>query len=99
MTPGGGEGGALRSHEKNTVGAVAQSVERVLDARRLVCPEPIVQLATAIRELPVGASIRLLTTDPGSDADVRAWARHSGQDLVEALRVDGEFHFVLRRTR
>ncbi len=84
--------------EKDTSVATAPSVERVVDARRVLCPLPIVRLAGAMRELPVGAQLRLLATDPGSDADVRAWARESGQDLIEALRVDGEFHFVLRRT-
>lgn len=84
--------------ENNTNVATTPSVERVLDARRMLCPLPIVRLAAAIREIPVGAHIQLLATDPGSDADVRAWARESGQDLIEALRVDGEFHFILRRT-
>lgn len=84
--------------EKNTDVASTPSTERVVDARRLLCPLPIVRLAAAIREIPVGAHIQLLATDPGSDADVRAWARESGQELIEALRVDGEFHFVLRRT-
>ncbi len=78
--------------------AATAPAERVVDARRVLCPLPIVRLAAAIREVPVGASLRLLATDPGSDADVRAWATESGQELVEASRVDGEFHFVLRRT-
>jgi len=46
----------------------------------------------------VAACLRLLATDPGSDADVRAWAKETGHELVEASRVNGEFHFVLRRT-
>lgn len=81
--------------QNSTVTAPGQ---RVVDARRVLCPLPIVRLAAAIREVPVGASLRLLATDPGSDADVRAWATESGQELVEATRVNGEFHFVLRRT-
>lgn len=85
--------------ETNTTVATTPSIYRVLDARGVLCPLPIVRLAAAIRELPVGAHLRLLATDPGSDADVRAWARESGQDLIEARRVDGEFHFVLRRAR
>lgn len=84
--------------EKNTSVATTPAVERIVDARRVLCPLPIVRLAAAIREIPVGAHLRLLATDPGSDADIRAWAQESGQDLIEALRVDGEFHFVLRRT-
>lgn len=84
--------------ETTTTVATPPSVDRVVDARRVLCPLPIVRLAAAIREIPIGAHLRLLATDPGSDADVRAWARESGQDLIEASRVDGEFHFVLRRT-
>ena len=84
--------------ERTTIDAVPQPVQRVLDARRLLCPLPIVRLATGIREIPVAACLRLLATDPGSDADVRAWAKETGHELVEAGRVNGEFHFVLRRT-
>lgn len=86
------------TNEKDTIETVPQPVQRVLDARRLLCPLPIVRLVAGIREVPVGACIRLLATDPGSEADIRAWAKESGQDLVEARRVNGEFHFVLRRT-
>ena len=86
------------TNEKYTSVATTPSIDRVVDARRVLCPLPIVRLAAAIRELPVGAHLRLLATDPGSDADVRAWARETGHELIEALREDGEFHFVLRRT-
>ncbi|MDE3101266.1 MAG: sulfurtransferase TusA family protein [Chloroflexota bacterium] len=81
--------------EQNTV---ATAPARVVDARNVLCPTPIVRLTAAIRELPVGASLRLIATDPGSDADVRAWAVESGHELVEAGRTGGEYHFVVRRT-
>lgn len=85
--------------EQSTATASAPSVERILDTRGVVCPEPIVRLATAIREIPVGAHLRLIATDPGADADVRAWARATGHELIDARPADGELHFVLRRTR
>lgn len=79
-------------------GAVAG--ERVVvDARGALCPMPIVRLQKAVRAAPVGALIELIATDPGSDPDVKAWGRETGNEIVEATRSGSEFRFVIRRAR
>lgn len=70
-----------------------------VDARGSVCPTPIVTLATAVRAAPVGGLIELVATDPGCGPDVRAWSRQTGNEIVEAVQRDGEFHFLIRRLR
>jgi tRNA 2-thiouridine synthesizing protein A len=69
-----------------------------VDARGLSCPMPIVRLAQAIKSLPSGSMVELLATDPGSQRDVAAWSRQTGNDLVEKS-VDGEVHrfLILRK--
>lgn len=71
----------------------------VVDARGALCPMPIVRLQKAVKDLPVGALIELLATDPGSDPDVKAWGRETGNEIVEAKRDGNEFRFLIRRVR
>jgi tRNA 2-thiouridine synthesizing protein A len=76
--------------------AVLQTSQTV-DARGLSCPMPIVRTAQAMKNVPSGALVELLATDPGSVKDVAAWCRSTGNTLVEQS-VDGGVHrFVICR--
>ena len=61
----------------------------VVDARGLLCPAPVIALARAARQLPEGARIRVLATDPAAAVDVPAWARMRGHTVAENKN-DGE---------
>jgi tRNA 2-thiouridine synthesizing protein A len=69
---------------------------QVVDARGLACPMPIVRTAQAMRSLATGDLLELLATDPGSIRDVAAWARSTGNTLVESSTDGGQYRFVLR---
>ncbi|HLE88734.1 MAG TPA: sulfurtransferase TusA family protein [Candidatus Limnocylindria bacterium] len=74
---------------------VTTPVAKTVDARGLSCPLPIVKTALAIRELASGQLIEVLATDPGSTKDFTAWAKTTGNLLVESS-VDGAvFRYVL----
>ena len=68
-----------------------------VDARGLSCPMPIVKTAQAIKGIPSGSLIEVLATDPGSVKDFAAWARTTGNDLLDQSFEDGVYRFVLRR--
>jgi tRNA 2-thiouridine synthesizing protein A len=68
-----------------------------VDARGLSCPLPIVRTAIAIKSLNSGDLIEVLATDPGSTKDFTAWAKTTGNELVEQGVEDGVFRFLLRR--
>jgi tRNA 2-thiouridine synthesizing protein A len=68
-----------------------------VDARGLSCPMPIVKTAQAVKGLPSGAAIELLATDPGSIKDVAAWARATGNELIEQTSDGAVYRFVIRR--
>jgi tRNA 2-thiouridine synthesizing protein A len=72
-------------------------ITQVVDARGLSCPMPIVKTAQAIKTLPSGAVIELLATDVGSIKDVAAWARVTGNELVEQRSDGAVYRFVIRR--
>lgn len=69
-----------------------------LDCRGLRCPLPIIRLANAIGDIPVGGTLALVADDPAARPDVQAWCRMRGQEYVgELVADDGTPAFVVRR--
>jgi tRNA 2-thiouridine synthesizing protein A len=68
-----------------------------VDARGLSCPMPIVKTAQAIKTIAPGSLLEVLATDAGSVKDFAAWARTTGNVLVEQSVDGGVYRFVLRR--
>ncbi len=77
-----------------------QTMENVyteLDARGLNCPLPILRAKKALADMVPGELLRVLCTDPGSMRDFQAFARQTGNELVEQVSAEDEFVHVLRR--
>ena len=76
-------------------------IHKELDARGLTCPLPILKAKKALSDMQSGEVLKVLATDPGSVRDFQAFARQTGNDLVEqqTLLNDGkdEFAHLLRR--
>ncbi|MGQ9459474.1 MAG: sulfurtransferase TusA family protein [Anaerolineae bacterium] len=73
--------------------------EKTLDARGLQCPMPVVKTSQEIKNVPVGGILEVLATDPGSMADISAWAKSSGNALVKMEKGEGVFRFLIRRVK
>ena len=71
--------------------------EHLLDAKGLNCPLPILKARKALKDLPTGETLRILSTDPGSVADFQAFCRTTGNELVESKQEDGTYNFLIRR--
>jgi len=74
-----------------------QSVNRILDARGLRCPLPIVKINTAIKEMKVGEIIKIICTDPGSKRDFESWCKKTGNQLLEMTEEDGVFTYIIQK--
>jgi tRNA 2-thiouridine synthesizing protein A len=72
---------------------------KTLDLKGLLCPMPVVKMAKAIKEVEVGQVIEAFATDPGVMADMPAWCRSTGNELVVLEKQDKQFHFVIRRLK
>jgi tRNA 2-thiouridine synthesizing protein A len=72
-------------------------VDAQLDARGLNCPMPIVKTAQAMKALASGQTVEVLATDPGSVKDFAAWARSTGNVLVEQSVGGDVYRFVMRK--
>ena len=71
-------------------------VDQRVDARGLSCPMPIVRTAQAMKTMTSGGIVEVLATDPGSVKDFTAWARTTGNELVESTSDGSVYRFVLR---
>jgi tRNA 2-thiouridine synthesizing protein A len=75
------------------------TAERTLDAQGLKCPMPVVKTSKEIKNVSVGGVLEILATDPGSMADITAWARSTSNELLRAERDNGIFKFYVRRVK
>lgn len=72
-------------------------IHKELDTRGLNCPLPILKAKKSLNEMESGQLLKVVSTDPGSVRDFQAFARQTGNDLVEQQTVGDEFIHVLRR--
>ena len=72
-------------------------VNKELDARGLNCPLPILKAKKALTDMASGELLRVVATDPGSVRDFQAFARQTGNELVEQVTSGADFLHVLRR--
>ena len=70
---------------------------RELDTRGLNCPLPILKAKKALAGMQSGELLKVVATDPGSLRDFQAFARQTGNELVEQQTLGEEFVHVLRR--
>ena len=71
--------------------------DKELDARGLNCPLPILKAKKALTEMLSGEVLKVVATDPGSVRDFQAFARQTGNELVDQTSDDKEFVHYLRR--
>jgi TusA-related sulfurtransferase len=72
-------------------------VQKEVDARGLNCPLPILKAKKALAELNSGDLLRVLATDPGSVRDFQAFARQTGNELLEQNQAGSDYSHILRR--
>lgn len=56
--------------------------EYELDARRLLCPMPVIRAQNRVLELQTGDVLKVICTDPGAVNDIPAWCRINGHLLL-----------------
>ncbi len=72
-------------------------ISKELDTRGLSCPLPILKAKKALGELNSGQLLKVLSTDAGSVRDFQAFAKQTGNELLEQQTLNGDFIHILRR--
>ncbi len=72
-------------------------IDKELDTRGLNCPLPILKAKKALADMLTGQLLRVVSTDAGSTRDFQAFARQTGNELMEQKTEGVEFIHVLKR--
>ena len=71
--------------------------QKELDTRGLNCPLPILKAKKALADMASGDVLKIVATDPGSVRDFQAFARQTGNQLLEQSESAKEYTFYMRR--
>ena len=71
--------------------------DQELDASGLNCPLPILRAKKALAGLDAGQVLHIIATDPGSVKDFEAFARQTGNELMESKEDGGKFLFLIKK--
>ncbi|MEW5550723.1 sulfurtransferase TusA family protein [Peribacillus frigoritolerans] len=71
--------------------------DKMLDAKGLACPMPIVKTRKAMNDLQTGQVLEIHVTDKGAKADLAAWSKSGGHELVETAEENGILKFWIRK--
>jgi len=71
--------------------------DKEFDASGLACPLPIVKTKKALADMAPGTVLKVVATDPGSVADMAAFAEQTGNALVESGTENNKFVFFLKK--
>ncbi|MFI3122584.1 MAG: sulfurtransferase TusA family protein [Methylococcales bacterium] len=70
--------------------------KHTLNARRLLCPMPVIHTQNAVKKLAVGEILEIIGTDSGILQDIPAWCRINGHNVLETFTDDFEYHIILQ---
>jgi tRNA 2-thiouridine synthesizing protein A len=73
------------------------NIDKELDARGLNCPLPILKAKKALAELTSGQLLRVVSTDQGSVRDFQAFAKQTGNEMLDMDSTGPDYSFVLKR--
>ena len=73
------------------------NIKKVVDAKGLACPMPIVRTKRAMDELLSGDILEVQATDKGSKADLSAWTKSTGHQLIDTKEENGVCIFLIQK--
>jgi len=72
--------------------------DQELDASGLNCPLPILRAKKTLGTMSSGQVLHIIATDPGSVKDFEAFAKQTGNELLESKEEGGKFHFLIKKS-
>jgi tRNA 2-thiouridine synthesizing protein A len=74
------------------------SFDQELDATGLNCPLPILRAKKSLAAMGAGQVLRIVATDPGSVKDFEAFAKQTGNVLMESTEEGGKYVFLMKKS-
>jgi len=73
--------------------------DKELDCSGMLCTVPVIKTSKAIKEIQVGQVLKMISTDPGAPPDMVAWARQTGNELLDSHQEDKKYIFYFKRLK
>lgn len=72
-------------------------IKKQLDATGLTCPEPVMLLHKAMREVEVGDCVEVVATDPSTQRDIPKFCQFLNHALLRQQILNERFIFHVRK--
>jgi len=73
--------------------------DQSLDCIGLYCPMPVVNTRREMDKLAVGQILEVLADDPAAEEDLKAWAKRTGQKILEIEKTDEGIRFLIQKEK
>lgn len=74
-----------------------EEFDEQVDATGLNCPMPILRAKKALAGLAAGQVLKVIATDPGSVKDFEAFAKQTGNQLLQSETQGSQFTYLIRK--
>jgi tRNA 2-thiouridine synthesizing protein A len=75
------------------------TADKVVDARGMACPGPLLEAKKAITAVAAGAIMEVLSSDEGTNNDIPAWAKKMQYEFLGSIEDAGFWRLFVRKTR
>jgi tRNA 2-thiouridine synthesizing protein A len=72
-------------------------IDKFLDTSGLLCPEPVMMLHKAVRELLVGEVIQVVATDPSTQRDIPKFCHFLGHELIKQEEQSASYIYYIKK--
>ncbi len=83
----------------NTEELRALKVDKVVDARGVACPGPLLEAKRMVPSVPLHGVMEVISSDEGTSEDVPLWAKKVGHEYLGTFADAGVWHVYLRRAK
>jgi len=72
---------------------------QILDCIGLYCPMPVLNTKQEMDKLAIGEILEILADDPAAEEDLKAWAKRTGQKILEIEKTDEGMRFLIQKEK
>jgi tRNA 2-thiouridine synthesizing protein A len=77
----------------------SKRAHKLLDCIGLYCPMPVIRTKQEMDKLAVGETLEVLADDPAAEEDLKAWAKRTGQKILEIEKTNEGLRFFIKKTK
>ena len=77
----------------------AKQAHQVLDCIGLYCPTPVLKTREEMDKLGIGETLEVLADDPAAEEDLKAWAKRTGQRIIEIEKTTEGMRFLILKEK